>query len=109
MPRIKTQSITGLAQADGAQIFALDTFDGRAYHQFQIAVSATPAAGTLSFSIETPGATGFVALDGSVDMTDSTTYLITFGPVFASRIKITPASFDADKTYSIYLCTGGNA
>jgi hypothetical protein len=105
-PKIKTQSLTEIEQSDGAQTFSLGVFDGRAYHQLQVAVSETPSAGTLTISIKSPGSAGFVDLSGTVDLTDSSTYLISFGPIFAESIKVTPTSFDVDKTFSLYLTSG---
>ena len=98
-----------LTQAGGAQTFDLTGFEGSYHHQLQISPSATPSAGTITVSILTPGASDYIVLDGTIDMTGSD--LITTFDCFAESVRITPAGFDADKTYDAFLMVsekGGN-
>jgi len=95
----------GKTQADGAFTVLLGASDKFCRHQVQVEVSATPSAGTLEVAIRSPGATNFVPLDGSFDLT-GTEFLKTFGPCFAAEIRFTPASFDADKTYNVIVTSG---
>lgn len=97
--------MTGKTQADGAVSVLLGAFDRYLRHQVQVEVSATPSAGTLAVAVRSPGATGFVTLDGSFDLT-GTERLKTFGPCFAAEIRFTPVGFDADKTYNVILTSG---
>lgn len=92
----KSLKKTALTQADGAQTFDLLGFEMSYHHQLQIVLSATPTAGTLTVSARTPGATAYVDI-GTIDMTG--TDLINTFDVYADSVKITPASFDAAKTY----------
>ncbi|MBW2342510.1 MAG: hypothetical protein JRF53_00595 [Deltaproteobacteria bacterium] len=102
-------NVEGKSQADGAQTISLGTDDRFREHQIQLEVSATPSAGSLDVSIKTPGATDFASLgnigDHTIDMTDSTQYILQFKG-YATAIKVTPTGFDADKTYSVYVCSG---
>jgi len=98
----KRQSVTGKTQADGA--FALDLEPGHHITQIHLEVSATPSAGTLSIGIRTPGSDSYITVD-SIDMTDATDYLVSV-TAWADSIQFTPASFDADKSYDVFLFSG---
>lgn len=95
----------GNKQSDGAFTIALDSKDSMCRHQVQVELSATPTGGTLAVAVRSPGATEFVALDGVFDLT-GTDLLKIFGPVFAAEMRFTPASFDADKTYTVIVTSG---
>jgi len=97
-------SVTGKAQSDGAQTFSL-LENEFTIHQLQIDVSAAPATGTMAIAIKTPGASVFSALDSTVDLTalSATNGKIIEIEAAAEAIKITPTSFEADKTYNAYL------
>ena len=97
-------SVQDKTQADGAQTISLDAGDRFREHQIQMIPSATPSAGTLTVAIKTPGAPAFNDV-GTIDMTDATKYVMKFRG-FASQIRFTPASFDGDKTFSIFVCSG---
>lgn len=105
MPNLFIDVVEDKTQADGAQTVSLGVADRFLEHQIHLSVSATPTAGSLDVSIKTPGADGFVSI-GSIDMTDSTKYLMQFKG-FASEVRFTPSSFDADKTYTVNVCSGG--
>jgi len=105
MAEIFTGSIVDKTQADGAQTITLSQGDRFRLHQIQLVPSAIPAAGTLQVSIKTPGASDFSDIGDAIDMTDSTEYVMQFSG-FASHIKFTPTSFDAAKTYSVFVCSG---
>lgn len=108
MSEIFTGSVTNKSQADGAQTITLGIGDRFSLHQIQIIPSATPLAGTLQVAIKTPGAAGFSNIGDAIDLTDSTKYVMQFSG-FASHIRFTPTLFDAAKTYSVYVCSGGVA
>ena len=94
----KRQSVTGKAQADGAQTFTVEPYHGK--HQLQFEPSAAPSAGTMTFEVRTPGATAYQALDFTMDLTGSNlTYQVNGN---FDRIKATPALFDAAKTYALH-------
>jgi hypothetical protein len=97
--------VTGKTQADGAFTVLLGASDRFCRHQVQAEVSAAPLAGTLAVAVRSPGATDFVTLDGSFDLTGPE-LLKTFGPCFAAEIRFTPASFDTDKTYNVIVTSG---
>ena len=101
------QAVTGKTQAGGAFTVLLGASDKFSRHQIQAEVSATPSAGILAVAVRSPGATDFVTLDGSFDLT-GTDLLKTFGPCFAAEIRFTPASFDADKTYNVIVTSGAD-
>ena len=106
MSEIFGASITDKSQADGPQTITLGANDKFRQHQLQVELSATPTGGTLDVAIKTPGASQFFTLTSKqIDLT-STSLLITFGPYFASEIRLTPTSLDADKTYSAFLVSG---
>jgi len=96
----KTLVKAGLAQADGAQVFDLTGWEQTRRHQLQIVPSATPTAGTLTVAVRTPGADAYSEI-GSIDMTGSE--LVVDFDCYADSVQITPASFDAAKTYDAYL------
>lgn len=100
---IKSSTVLNATQADGAQTIDLGTFDAAMLHQIHVEVSATPAAGTLTVSILTPGANNFVNVSNTIDLTDIKIMQFTG---YADRIRFTPASFDADKSYSVYVISG---
>ncbi len=90
-------------QADGVQTVSLNIFDEAQLSQIHIAVSATPAAGTLTVSIRTPGAATYVDLAPTIDLTDPSIFQF-WG--FADSIRLTPTGFDADKTYTATIISG---
>ena len=99
-------SITeGKSQDDGAFSVELNYLDNMYRHQVQVEVSATPGAGTLTVAVRSPGATNFVDLDGTFDLTGDDLLKI-FGPIFAAEIRFTPAAFDAEKTYNVIVTSG---
>lgn len=103
---LKVNEILTKTQADGAQTVSLGNFDSARLHQFQVAVSSTPTAGTLTVAIRTPGASTYSTLPWTIDLTDLSTQSVFQFTGFADSIQITPTSFDADKTYSVIVCTG---
>lgn len=100
---IKLSKLENKTQADGAQTVSLEAFDDALTHQLHTEVSATPTAGTLTVSIKTYGASGFVDLTDTIDLTSIAVMQFTG---YATEIQITPTGFDADKTYSIYIISG---
>lgn len=103
---IKTNLIENKTQADSAQTVSLGIFDGAKLHQFQVSTSATPTAGTLTVGIKTPDASTFSTLPWTIDLTALSTNSVFQFSGFASQIQITPTGFDADKTYTVVICTG---
>lgn len=103
---LKVNEILTKTQADGAQTVSLGNFDSAKLHQLQVSVSATPTAGTLTVAIRTPGASTHATLPWTVDLTDLSTQSVFQFVGFADQIQITPSGFDADKTYSVIICTG---
>lgn len=103
---IKTNLIETKTQADGAQTVSLGIFDDAKLHQFQVSTSATPAAGILTVSIKTPGSTTFKDLPWTIDLTALSTTSVFQFTGYASQIRITPTGFDADKTYTVEICSG---
>jgi hypothetical protein len=104
--QIKTNSLLTKTQADGAQTVSLNQFDCAKLHQIQVIVSATPAAGTLTVAIKTPGASTYSAIPWTIDLTALSTNSVFQLTGFVESIQFTPSGFDADKTYSVYICTG---
>lgn len=98
--------VEGKKQSDGAFEVELYVSDRFCHHQVQVQVSAAPAAGSLAVAIRSPGATDYVSLDGTIDMT-SADLLKTFGPSFVGAMRFTPQDFDADKTYDVIVTSGG--
>ena len=86
--------------ADGAQTIDVSGYERNRVWQIQIEVSATPTAGTLAIGARTPGASSHVSI-GTVDLTAAPAIVDFTG--FADSFQLTPASLDADKTYSAYV------
>lgn len=103
---IKTNSLLTKTQADGAQTVSLGVFDCAKLHQIQVSVSSTPAAGTLTVAVKTPGAATYSDLSWDIDLTDLATNSVFQFAGYAESIQFTPSGFDADKTYTVYVCTG---
>lgn len=103
---IKTNSILTATQADGAQSVSLGIYDCAKLHQLQVSTSATPSAGTLTVAVKTPGSSTFNDLPWTIDLTALATTSIFQFYGFAEEIQVTPTGFDADKTYTVYFCTG---
>lgn len=102
MRRIYHLKAEGRSQADGA--FSLDTsLTEKTRYQIQVEVSATPAAGTLAVGVKTPGAAGFASV-GTIDLTQAP--LAVRLEAKAEAIQFTPSSFDAGKTFSVYVAVG---
>ena len=99
-------SVVGISQASGEQV--LDVRDtqvlgqnAKKNWQIQVEVSAVPAAGTLAIAYKSPGATQFVDAGVTIDLTaGNQVEKLTF---LADYIRLTPAGFDSDKTFSVYL------
>jgi hypothetical protein len=92
-------------QANGAQTIDLKSNNIFDEHQIQIEVSAQPTAGALAIGVKTPGANDYATIESSVDMTEITATaakVVQFSGI-AETLSFTPASFDADKTYSVYV------
>lgn len=92
-------------QADGAQVLGNRGFEYLPFHQIQIEVSAQPTAGTLKIEYKTPGGSEYIEATGSpVDLTalnKGACYRL--DNVFSESFRLTPTSFDADKTYSALI------
>ncbi len=97
--------VTERTQAGGPIVVELGSQDYLGYHQIQVEVSATPTGGTLAVGVRSFGSEEYVDLDGTIDLT-GTELLKTFGPLFASHIRITPTSFDGDKTFNVIVTSG---
>lgn len=99
-------SLTGLTQAGGAQTLTLSAGDQN-FYQIYITTSAAPTAGTLALSVAYPDSNTFVALkdaDGnaiSITMNDPQAVVVEYAVI--SKLRVTPTSFDADKTYSVFV------
>ena len=105
MAEIYTASAEGKTQADGAFELELGAADEYHFHQIQVEVSATPAAGTLTVRARTPGAAAFQDIeDGEIDLTGTLQPLELQGRVEA--LEFSPSGFDAGKTYSVYVASG---
>jgi len=99
MPAVKTQ-------ADGRQVLDLTAEAvGKGTHQLQVDLSAVPAAGTLYVQGRTPGATGFVTLDGSFDLTDATTHMQQVTGFF-DAFAFMPDSLTAGVGYRVTVVSG---
>ena len=103
---IKVSELLLKTQADGAQAVTLGNFDSAKLHQIQVITSATPTAGTLTVGIKTPGASTYTDLSWSIDLTALAAQSVFQFTGFAEAVQITPTGFDADKTYSVTICTG---
>jgi hypothetical protein len=104
--QIKSTSVLAKTQADGAQTVSLTQFDCAKLHQFQVSTSATPAAGILTVAVKTPGAATYKDLPWTIDLTALATTAVFQFYGFAESFQFTPTGFDADKTYTVYVCTG---
>ena len=100
---IYSTSLSAKTQADGAVSVSLGSYDSMMLHQIHVATSATPVAGTLTVSIKTPGASNYIDLSPTIDLTSPSLFQFTG---FASDIQFTPSGFDGDKTYSIIIISG---
>ena len=98
-------AILDKTQADGAETLGNAGFENLPNHQIQIEVSAQPAAGSLKIEFRTPGAVEYTEPEDSpVDMTAiNKAVCFRLNDVYADSFKITPTSFDADKTYSVII------
>lgn len=92
-------------QANGAQALGNRGYEYLSHHQIAIEVSAQPSAGTLKIEILTPGATEYVEVTGSpVDLTAlNKSAAFRLDNVYMESIRFTPASLDADKTYTVVV------
>lgn len=104
--KLFNEAISGKTQADGAFSVSLLGADRFLYHQIQVSLSAVPDAGSLAVAVKSPGAAGFVPIDGTFVLT-GTELLKTFGPVFAEAIQFTPTDLDSDVTYGVVVTSGG--
>jgi len=107
MPRqLHTQSVTGKTQANGAFAFAMPThLQCLRHHQLQLEVSATPTGGSLAVAVKSVGASGYATFSSGLNMTAAPPIYEFTG--YVESIRITPSGFDADKTYSLILNSGG--
>ena len=97
--------VTGKTQADGAVALGNKGFEFLPHHQIQIEVSAQPSAGTLKVEYKTPSATEYVEAVGSpVDMTAlNKAACFRLDNLYSEAFRVTPTSFDADKTYNVII------
>lgn len=100
---ITTNTLSSLTQADGAQTVSLGVFDESQLHQIHISTSATPAAGTITVAVRTPGASTYISLTPTISLVSPVLFQF-YG--FADSIQLTPASFDGDKTYDVVITSG---
>lgn len=102
-----TAKIVAKTQADGAQTIN----PANAYnHTLAVTTSATPAAGTLAVEVMADGG----AWEQLIDSSTGTQVVIALTAPKAytfqgdiSGLRVTPASFDADKTYTVTLNSWG--
>ena len=106
-PPAKQSCIEDKGQADGVQTITLGVYDVARLHQIQVELSATPAAGTLTVGVKTPGASEYVDLTHTIDLVNGPYLYQVYG--FVEALRFTPASFDAGKTYSVYVQSGAVA
>ena len=99
-------TVSAATQADGAQEVTLGVYDSSLSHQMQVSTSATPAAGTLTVAIKTPGASAYANLTQTIDLTDLASQAVFQFTGFTEAIQFTPAGFDADKTYTVDIISG---
>lgn len=99
--------ITTKAQSDGAQVLGMGGYQYLPHHQIQVEVSAQPSAGTLAIEYKTPGATEYVTAQGSpIDLTVlNKATALRLDNVYIDALRFTPASLDADKTYSVIVAS----
>ena len=101
--------LTGKTQADGATGFDISTQQaaGCFNHLFQVVLSALPSAGVLQVDAKIQGAPSFSKY-GELSLTaDGETGLFYPMSGYFSAIRFTPVGFDSDKSYSIYMVSGG--
>jgi len=105
------RSLTGATSGDGAQEIPTlkapsDAGSRRPCRHWQVQLSVTggPTAGTLTVRGRTPGASEFVDMGGSLDMTGADTML--FEGVFEA-IEVEPDSFDGTD-YSVHFTASTN-
>jgi hypothetical protein len=103
---IISNTVSAATQADGAQEITLGVNDSAMLHQMQVSTSATPAAGTLTVAIKTPGASAYANLTWTIDLTDLASQAIFQFTGFAEGIQFTPTGFDGDKTYTVDIISG---
>jgi hypothetical protein len=105
MVKNHSMKLVSKAQADVAQSLGNRGYEFLPNHQIQIEVSAQPAAGTLKVEYKTPGASQYVEASGSpIDLTAlNKAAAFRLNGVFVQSFRFTPASFDAAKTYSVYI------
>lgn len=101
--------LTGKTQATGAVEFDVTTKPaaGCWNHLFQVILSALPSAGVLQVDAKVPGASSYSKY-GELSLTaDGETGL--FYPMngYFSAVRFTPVGLDSDKSYSIYMVSGG--
>lgn len=96
-------TLSAKTQADGAQTVSLGIYEESLLHQIDVTTSATPAAGTLTVAIKTPGSSVFKSLTPTIDLTNPALFQF-WG--FAEQIRITPTGFDGDKTYTVVITSG---
>ena len=98
-----SDSIGGKTQADGAQTITVP--DGRFFEDWQVtlALSSTPSSGAMTVSYRE-------LIDGAAVWTDlPTTIDMVSGPLgvrftaLTDAIKLSPASYDATKTYGAHV------
>ena len=90
---IKISEILTKTQADGQQTVSIGNFDSAKLHQIQVTTSATPAAGTLTVGIKTPGSSTYATLPWTIDLTTLSTQSVFQFVGFANSISVTPTSF----------------
>lgn len=99
---LKAQAKT---QANGAQTIGNRGYEYLPHHQIQIEVSAQPSSGTLKIEYLTPGANEYIEVTGSpvnlAVLNKAAAYRL--DDVFVESFRFTPASLDADKTYSVFV------
>lgn len=106
---VHTKTIVGRTQAAGAFVVSLDAAqaDGYFTHQIQVEVSAPPSAGALNLEIRNTAASAFEPVDGSIDLVGGPRIHIFHA--FIGALRITPVGFDADKTFTVHLMSGGDS
>lgn len=99
--------ITAKAQTDGAQTLGNRGFEYLPHHQIHLEVSAKPSAGTMKIEYLSPGAAEYVEAEGSpVDMTAlNKAGAYRLDNVFVESFRLTPALFDAAKTYNVIIAS----
>ena len=106
MSQISSCRVVDKTQADGSFELPLGVADKFFHHQIQVELSATPSSGELTVEVKSPGAQDYSPLDGEFDLADGS-LVKTFGPAFVSSFRFTLTNFDADKTVSVTVVSGG--